>query len=640
MSRFSSISEALDLLVEPCVVEPNWDEIMRRAAPETQVMSRRRRSRPSRRAALAVAVAAVAVLAAAAFASGLADRFSSWINGKPGEPASVIEQRGFAARNGVSLAAFPAGTKLRLLLRRTVSGTSFDLLGFRNGDAYCLRLVRTARPGATGSNQCLRADELQGHVALVADNAWFRVGDPEISITGVYGFASDPVKAVRVTRARGVTVAVVKNNVFLALAGQPAGSVQHHLPPNTVFAVAAELDDGSLRNIPYVVTGGAGQSGILQGGKRPTVPSYFAPTRHGPIPGAPTLITSPIRSPRIAWLARREKVGGPLPPQPYMTVTFGRVIQPDPDDPVRIGVAIGPARGMTHGHPVRGDWTCLLDFETLRQGGGAGCRPNLFSDGPISLGPWMESPIAHFNGLVADGIVRIEAFLTTGRRVPAALRDNVFSVAVPQAELPGEIVGYNRRGQVAGIAQLQGNAVAKPCPPAELTTPTSRLPAPEKWEQLDLATLAVAGEPILGKTPAQVQAILGQPALIRPNAQQTNRVGIPEFRYGGTTQATLGLSVTFIKRGEQIVANQLYFQAPSLVDAKLGHLLRLQPEKLQQLVQTTYASRYRLALGYGSNQLACSGTFRERTSAAGFSFGLNPNRPSRPYVVISANAGG
>jgi hypothetical protein len=131
MSRFSSISEALDLLVGPCVVEPNWDEIMRRAAPETQVMSRRRRSRPSRRAALAVAVAAVAVLAAAAFASGLADRFSSWINGKPGEPASVVEQRGFAARNGVSLAAFPAGTKLRLLLRRTVSGTSFDLLGFR-----------------------------------------------------------------------------------------------------------------------------------------------------------------------------------------------------------------------------------------------------------------------------------------------------------------------------------------------------------------------------------------------------------------------------------------------------------------------------------------------------------------------------
>jgi hypothetical protein len=50
--------------------------------------------------------------------------------------------------------------------------------------------------------------------------------------------------------------------------------------------------------------------------------------------------------------------------------------------------------------------------------------------------------------------------------------------------------------------------------------------------------------------------------------------------------------------------------------------------------------RYRLALGYGSNQLACSGTFRERTSAAGLGFGLNPYRPSRPSVQIGANAGG
>jgi hypothetical protein len=412
------------------------------------------------------------------------------------------------------------------------------------------------------------------------------------------------------------------------------------LPPNTVLAVSAELRDGSLRNIPYVVTGIAGASGILQGGKRPTVPSYFAPTKPGSIPGAPTVVTSPIRRPRIAWLARREQIGNPLPTQRFLTVTFGRVIQPDPDDPVRIGVAIGPAHGMTRGHPLRGDWTCLIEFQALRQSGGAGCRQDLFSLGPISLGTWIESPITHFNGLVADGIVRVQAFLATGRRVAAALRDNAFSVAVPQAELPGEIVGYNQRGEVAGITQLQGNAVSKPCPPAEFTTPTSQLPAPEKWEQLELATLTVAGEPILGKTPDQVRAILGQPAVIRPNAQQTNGVGIPEFRYGGTTQATLGLSVTFIKRGDQIVANALYFQAPSLVDVQLGHILRLQPTKLQQLIQSTYGSRYRLSLGYGSNQLVCTGTFRERRSAAGFNFGVNPYRPSRPYLQISANARG
>jgi hypothetical protein len=637
LSRFNSIGEALELLVEPLDVESSWDEILRRAHDDQLSTIRPRWARPNRRLTFALAAAVVAILAATAFATGLAGRFSSWINGTPGKPAPAAEQHGFSARNRVSLAAFPAGTKLRLLLRKQVSGTSFDLFGFRNGDAYCLRLVRTKLPGAPGSNQCLRADELQGHVALVADDAWFRVGDPEISITGIYGFASDDVRTVRVTRQRGTTAVGVSNNVFLSLRGQRSGTVKNHPLPNPVLAVAAQLKGGVLRNIPYVIPGG----GILQGGRRPIVPSYFAARRPGSIAGAPRTVTAPISHPRIGWLARREQRGQPLPPQRFLTVTFGRVIQPDPDDPVRFGVAIGPARGMTRGHPVRGDWTCLLEFRTLTRGGAsAGCRPDLFADGPISLGPWMESPITHFNGLVADGIVRVQAFLASGRSVPAALRDNLFAVAVPQAELPGEIVGYNARGQVAGIAPLQGNAVAKPCPPAEFTTPTSQLPAPQTWEQLDLAALTIGGQTILGKTPQQVQRILGRPAVIRGKAQETNGVAIPEYRYGGTMPSTLGLSIGFITRGDQIVANSLYFQSPSLVDAKLGYILRLQPPKLQQLLRATYGNRYRLYLGYGSNQLSCTGTFRERSSAAGFNFGLNPYRPSRPFLEIKGNAGG
>ena len=199
-------------------------------------------------------------------------------------------------------------------------------------------------------------------------------------------------------------------------------------------------------------------------------------------------------------------------------------------------------------------------------------------------------------------------------------------------------------GQIAGIAQLQGNAVAKPCPPAEFSTAVARLPSPQRWEQLDLGDLTVAGQPILGKTTDQVRAILGPPTLIRPRAQAENGVDIPEYRYGGTTQATLGLSVTFVKKGKKILANSLYYQAPSLVDAKLGHVLRLQPTELQQLIGKDYGSRYRLYSGYGysgygASQISCSGTFRDRTSAAGINFGLNPFRPSRPYLEIRANGG-
>lgn len=652
MTPFASIADALDVLVDERPVEHDWQTILRLAGIEQHREQRSQprewvHQRPRPRLAVALAAALVAILAATALATGLADRFSAWISGKPGAPAPSAVQEGFNARNRVALAAFPAGTKLRLLLRERVSGTSFDLLGFRNGDAYCLRLVRSDRPSGRGSNQCLRADELSGHAALVADNVGFRVGNPEISITGIYGFASDDVKSVRVTRARDRSVVAVKNNVFLSLRGQPSGTVQHHPKPNPVEAVAAVMRDRSVRNIPYVISGG----GILPGGARPTVPSYFAPSSPRPIPGAPTKVAAPIKHPAVGWIVRREKRGSPLPmPRNrnlFPKLDFGRLIQPDPDDPLRLGVGIGPAHGMTRGHPVRGKWICLIEFDSLTvAGGSSGCGQLLGPGRPIALGSWFESPITHFNGVVSDGITRVAAFLADGRQVPAALRDNVFSVAVPQASLPGEIVGYNASGRIAGIVQLQANAVVKPCPPAEFPTPVSKLPPPEKWERIDLGDLTVGGAQIIGKTPDEVKAILGQPALIRPRAQVTSGVNgvfeIPEFRYGGTTPSTLGLSISFANRGGEIVANTLYYQAPSLVDARLGHLLRLQPTDFQRLFARSYESRYRLASGYGTSpflvgQLQCGGSFHAKIGSKAIDFGLNPNRPSRPYLVIRAS---
>jgi len=652
VSPFASIADALDVLVDEPLVEPDWQTVLRLAGVEQQAVHQRRQQerfpqRAPRRLVVAFVTALVAILAATALATGLADRFSAWISGKPGSPAPSAVQQGFNARNRGSLAAFPVGTKLRLLLRKRVSGTSFDLLGFRNGDAYCLRLVRSDRPGGRGSNQCLRADELSGHAALVADNVWFRVGNPEISITGIYGFASDDVRSVRVTRARDRSVATVSNNVFLSLRGQPSGSVQHHPKPNPVEAVSALMRDGGVRNIPYVISGG----GILPGGVRPSVPSYFAPSRPRSIPGAPTKVTAPIKHPAVGWILRREKRGSPLPVQHNLNLfpklDFGRLIQPDPDDPLRIGLGIGPAHGMTRGHPVRGKWICLIEFDSLTvAGGSSGCGPLLGAGRPIGLGSWFESPITHFNGVVADGITKVAAFLSDGREVPAALRDNVFAVAVPQASLPGEIVGYNASGRVVAIVQLQANAVVKPCPPAEFPTPVSQLPSPEKWEQIDLGSLTVGGEQILGKTPAEVTAILGEPTLTRPRAQVTSGVNgvfeIPEFRYGGTMPSTLGLSISFAKRGARIVANTLYFQAPSLVDARLGHLLRLQPTELQRLLVRTYGRHYRLTSRYGSSpflvgQLQCGGSFHAKIGTKAIDFGLNPSRPSRPYLVIRAS---
>ena len=630
MSGFASVSDALDLLVEPFDVQPDWESIVRDAGHER---------RPRRRGWAGILVAAAAllvVLVAAAFASGLADRFSAWIGGTPGTPAPAPEQAGFDARNDSSLAAFPRGTRLRLILRRTFDGVSFDLLGFRNGDAYCLRLVRTAVPNAAGRTQCVRSDELSGHVALVADDARFDVGRPAVAVTGIYGFASDGVRAVHVVRARTSTTVPATDNVFLALAGQRTGTGEQRRPPNPVLAVGAVMKDGTLRNVPYVVVGST-SGGVLPGGKVPRVPSYFGAPASTHIPGAPTKVTAPIADPHVGWLDAREKRGAPLPKQP-VKLTFGRVIQPDPDDPVRVGVAVGPASGITRSRLVTGDWTCLVDFVVLGSGGAISCTKTPFAQGPISSGGYVESPIVAFSGLAADGVARIEVFLASGLRVRAALRDNVYSVSVPEADLPGELVAYDSQGKVAGLESLPGNAVAKPCPPAELTTPTSKLAPPQRWERVDLSTLTVDGHAILGATPAQVVAALGKPALIRPRNQVVNNVGVPAYDYGGTTQATAGLEVVFLKRGSRMVANELLYQSPSLVDERLGHVLRAQPVALQARIEDAYGSRYRLTASYGGAQLTCTGVFQARTGAEGFSFGLDPHRPSRPFLEIVGNA--
>jgi hypothetical protein len=608
----------------PAGMTADWPDVLqRRAHSRTQA---RRRRHP--RLALAAALVAIAgVLAAAAFATGLAGRFSAWVSGQPGLPAPSEIQKGFDAANRAAYAAFPAGTKLRLLLSRTVSGTRFSLLGFRNGDTYCLRLIRSDHPQAIGRNECLRAEELSGVPALVAGDVWFSVGDPAKNINGIYGFAADNVRSLAVTRLRGGDHVSVVNNVFLSLRGQPAGSVQHHPLPDPVIGVRALMRSGGSQNVPYLADG----QGVIPGGKRPSGPSYYGSAPQQSIPG-PSRITAPIAKPTIRWLLRREPRGKPLPPVRFSNPSFGRVIQPDPFDPVRIGISVG-GRGAL----------CEYYFAPLAPrswGGGCGAW---FERGPVRLGSWFQSPIVHFNGFVADGITRVTAYLASGRAINAALRDNVFTVAVSQTELPGRIVGYNAHGRVAGITELPGNAVLKACPIPKFPTPISTLPAPGRWERIDLATMRVNGQTILGKSPAEVQAILGTPAKIIGAAQTTNGVAIPELRYGGASQTNPGLSIRFSKKGDRIFANSLTYQSPSLVDAKLGHILHMTPQALQTKIAHTYGRQYRIYLRYGSDPgrfRGCTGTALDRRSPRGIAFGIDPYRPSRPYLTIRANGAG
>jgi hypothetical protein len=630
MSQFNSVAESLDLLVEPFDNSGDWQQILRHAGvTEPRV---RFRLLPSRAILLAAVISAV--LAAAAFATGLADQFSSWVSGSPGEPAPATDQRGFEERNEVSLASFPEGTQLRLLLSRPVGGTTFNLFGFRNGDAYCLRLARADRPNGIGRNECLRAEELRGRAALVADDAYFSVGDPAQSVRGVFGFANDDVEAVSVRRTLGTERVPVENNVFLTLKAQPSGTVQRHPLPDHVLALTALLDDGKRRNIPYVVEG----QGVFPNGQVLRAPSYFGRGQGRGLKG-PSVVEAPIENPKIGWLEQREERGTALGQPRGIQVEFGRVIQPDPDNPIRIGVAKAQfGSGRPPGFQAQRG-ICVITFAPLaRSAGSSGCSEEPFGQGALNLGPTLGTPILHLSGIAPDGITHVTAYLASGRTVEAALRDNVFGVAVPQADMPARLVGFDDRGRVAAITEFPGNAVALPCPPATLPTPTEELPAPRKWERIDLGSMTVAGEPILGRTPDEVRAALGEPTRVIAAAQRTNGVAIPEFRYGGEMPADVGLSIRFFKKGDKIYANSLLYQSPSLVDAKLGHVLREQPQELQRKVSSTYGNSYRLHRGYGSDPLVgCSGTFLDRSSPAGMSFGVNPHRPSRPFLTIRTN---
>jgi len=67
----------------------------------------------------------------------------------------------------------------------------------------------------------------------------------------------------------------------------------------------------------------------------------------------------------------------------------------------------------------------------------------------------------------------------------------------------------------------------------------------------------------------------------------------------------------------------------------------MQPQQLQRAIDSTYGDAYRLYRSYGADPLVgCGGSYLDRSSPAGISFGINPRRPSRPYLTIRSNGAG
>jgi hypothetical protein len=658
----------LDLLVKDTLerqvplrsdARPDWADVLRRAEVASVAGNGRPRQRHVRRRGaprkfqLAAALAVIAVLATAFTPAGTAlgglgrdafDGLSSWLGREPGEPAPAEEQAGFRERNDASYASFPADTKLRLLLRQTVSGKTLSLLGFRNGSSLCLRLVRADLPGGRGENQCITQRELERYPApaLVAAQAWFRFGEEAMTADGVFGFADDTVQAVEVRRARsGWTRVRVANNVFLALSARPSGTVKHPPPFDPIVQVRAVTRDGDRVSVPFV----ANDSGDYRQGL-PGVPSYLKPpsTRFEDLPG-PSMVEAPFTGGTIGWLERREARGEPFAPvRPevgrFGIILFARKVQPDPESPVRVGaslVRIASGSWMRNARPGQLA-VCASEIRPLGRGTGFGCphpgSHGLFPAGePLTVSFMGPEQFTQLAGLAADEVASIDLFLASGRIVPAALRDNAFLVQAPTTQLPGKLVAYDERHRVIAIQPLPGAARPAPCPRAVVSGSGASTPRP--YERIDLGTARIDGHEIFGRGVAEVVAALGRPDRIG-YFSSTNDIREPTLFYGGTRPGRAALAVRFGVRQKRLRAFSLNFNSPTIVDARIGQVLRLQPVELQRRIAAAYGDRYDLTTAYGSEPgRGCTGIFQTGPRDVTVTFGVNPYYGApRPSLVL------
>jgi hypothetical protein len=638
---------------------PDWDDVLSRAGAIELARPQPHRRR-SRRMRFVIAVAAL-VIAVIAVGSALAalgqDPFgglTSWLSGSPGTPAPAAQQAGFAARNHASYAAFPAGTRLRLLERVSAGGTSFDLLGFRSRSSLCLRLVRADQGGAVGVNQCVTLRELRFSQApaLVVSEAAFPLRERS-QAEGVVGFADDSVRTIELRRLHGPTQSIaVRNNVF---AGLRSASSAADDPIVQVHAVTA---DGRRIRVPFVAITTL----------PPHVPSYLGGADTSRLPG-PTRAAASLPSRRIGWLERREPRGEPYaPPAVFESalgkVAFSRTIEPDPDSPFRVGIIF--TRGPQHplsGALFRGTRVfmavrahrltlCVTAVTPLIRRGGEGgtCGQQRWNgsffppDQPVSVwaappeGPATEATpqITRLYGLAADGVKSIDLYLASGRVIPAALRDNVYTVEAPTSQFPAKLVAYDakHRPVMVSLPPETSKSVLVACPAA--TQPSAPAP-PKPYERLNLGTLQVNGHTILGQTPSQVEAALGQPSHTETGYAHPGRY--TALFYGADLWRNAPLVVVFALGKHGFRATTLWYAAANLLDARLGRIMRMQPAELEQRIAAAYGSTYRSVVGYGQDpgRQGCTGIYHARHGNTELSYGIAQWQSTRPYLVIRSH---
>jgi hypothetical protein len=269
--------------------------------------------------------------------------------------------------------------------------------------------------------------------------AWYgldRIHSANLQITA--GIAADSVRAVVVADDHGRHVVPVHSNAFLYVASDPEVGQR-------VKSVSAETTSGLVR-VPFA-----------------PVPFGFAGMQ--PTQTAPAVkVAAPARNGHISWLEQHASRGQPLsvlPARiragllgfrgggPRSRIIFGRVLAPDPSQPLRVVVTLNASR---HGGRPAGICTAFV----TKDGSGGGCSPypQTFATTPFSFtsSGGGSRQFDEVTGVASDAVAKINVLLVNGQTLPVALRDSAFLAAVPVGRLPARLVAYDAHGVVIGAS--------------------------------------------------------------------------------------------------------------------------------------------------------------------------------------------
>jgi hypothetical protein len=132
---------------------------------------------------------------------------------------------------------------------------------------------------------------------------------------------------------------------------------------------------------------------------------------------------------------------------------------------------------------------------------------------------------------------------------------------------------------------------------------------------VELATGRIDGHSILGRTIAQVTAVLGRPDF-RVGPRLRHRIG-----YG--TPSNFSTEVIFRRSGGVERAWSIVFERGLVRDAKIGDLLQ-RSAGLQDAVLANYGTTFRLVRSYACKRTGCSGEFAARNGGIHLTFGTQP----------------